>query len=172
MSLDLYIESKTPITHRGTGVYVRENGETKELQTKEEVLRHFPDVNPDEIEVREYEDNTYFHLNLTHNLNKMAAKCEPVTYASNGVPYSMRHNLYKVLWRPGEIGIITPTMSYVDNVIQCYKRLMEEPDFFKQYNPENGWGTYEQLLEGTRKYVGALMDIIGKLEDYTIVADI
>ena len=32
MSLDLYITSKTPIRKRGTGVYVRENGETRELK--------------------------------------------------------------------------------------------------------------------------------------------
>ena len=30
MSLDLYIKAKTPVRKRGTGVYVRENGQTVE----------------------------------------------------------------------------------------------------------------------------------------------
>ena len=64
MSLDLYIYSKTPVLHRGTGVYIRDNGETKELTTKQEVLTYFPDVNPDDIEEKTYEDNTYFHINI------------------------------------------------------------------------------------------------------------
>lgn len=42
MSLDLYIKSNTPVLHRGTGVYIRDNGETKELTTKQEVLTYFP----------------------------------------------------------------------------------------------------------------------------------
>ena len=37
MGLDLYIKSKTPIKKRGTGVYVRENGKTRELKTVAEV---------------------------------------------------------------------------------------------------------------------------------------
>ena len=49
MNLDLYIYSKTPVLHRGTGVYVRDNGETKELATKQEVLTYFPDINPDTL---------------------------------------------------------------------------------------------------------------------------
>lgn len=44
MSLDLYIYSKTPVLHRGTGVYIRDKGETRELETKQEVLTYFPDV--------------------------------------------------------------------------------------------------------------------------------
>ena len=64
MSLDLYIESKTPVLHRGTGVYIRENGEMRELATKQEVLTHFPDANPDDIEERTYEDDEYFHLRV------------------------------------------------------------------------------------------------------------
>lgn len=37
MRLDLYITSKTTIHKRGTGVYDRENGQTVELKTMEEV---------------------------------------------------------------------------------------------------------------------------------------
>jgi len=54
MSLDLYITSKTPIRKRGTGVYVRENGQTVELKTMEEVRSHFPDSDLSHITVQEY----------------------------------------------------------------------------------------------------------------------
>lgn len=53
MSLDLYITSKTPIRKRGTGVFVRENGQTVELKTMEEVRSHFPDADLSHITVHE-----------------------------------------------------------------------------------------------------------------------
>lgn len=37
MSLDLYIKSNYPVKHRGTGVFVRDNGQTRELKTIDEV---------------------------------------------------------------------------------------------------------------------------------------
>lgn len=76
MSLDLYIYSKTPVLHRDTGVYIRDKGETRELETKQEVLTYFPDINPDDIEEKTYESNTYLHINLTHNLTDMADECK------------------------------------------------------------------------------------------------
>ena len=51
MSLDLYITSKTPVRKRGTGVYVRENGKTRELRTLNEVIDHFPDADVSHIQV-------------------------------------------------------------------------------------------------------------------------
>ena len=44
MSLDLYIKTSTPVIKRGTGVYVREDGKTKELKTMAEVKERFPDA--------------------------------------------------------------------------------------------------------------------------------
>jgi len=55
MSLDLYIKTKTPVVKRGTGVYVRENGKTKELKTMTEVKERFPDVDLSQIKIFEYE---------------------------------------------------------------------------------------------------------------------
>lgn len=39
MSLDLYIISKKPVKHKGTGVWVRENGQNKELSPEEAMER-------------------------------------------------------------------------------------------------------------------------------------
>ena len=167
MSLDLYIVSKTPVLHRGTEVYIKENGETKELKTKQEVLTHFPDTNPDNINEITYKDNIYFHLNITHNLTEMADKCCVPLDNNNSV------SLYQLMWHPEDtLGIITPTMDYVTELMSCYKMLAENPDLFKRYNPDNGWGTYEQLLHKVKKYIEALISISDNFKDYTIVADI
>lgn len=172
MSLDLYIYSKTPVLHRGTGVYVRDNGETKELSTKQEVLTYFPDINPDTIEEKTYEDDIYFHINLTHNLTNMADKCEIVGKCIHKKDESTI-TLYDLLWRPdANLGITTPNMDYVENVIGCYRQLLEKKDFFEKFNPSNGWGTYEQLLKKTKEYINALMSIFDNFENYTIYADV
>lgn len=171
MSLDLYINSEKPVLHRGTGVYIRENGETVELKTKQEVLAHFPDANPDEIDERTYEDNEYFHMNLTHNLTEMANECKVDPYSSCITVNGERPTLYNLLWHPSEtMGIEEPTIEYVEGLMSCYKRLLKDADYFKKFNPKNGWGTYEQLLGRTRQYINALMSISDDFENYTIVA--
>ena len=73
MSLDLYIKSSRPVRHRGTGVFVREDGRTRELRTLKEVREHFPDADLSDIRVTDYEDDELFHMNLTHNLTTMAS---------------------------------------------------------------------------------------------------
>ena len=71
--LDLYIRSHTPVKHRGTGVFIRDNGQTRELKTIEEVKAHFPDADTSDIDIREWEDDELFHCNMTHNLTEMAS---------------------------------------------------------------------------------------------------
>lgn len=171
MSLDLYIESKTPVLHRGTGVYIRENGEMRELATKQEVLTHFPDANPDDIEERTYEDDEYFHLNLTHNLTDMAEKCviESKHFFNDG---NNHISLYDLVWHPEEnLGIEVPSMDYIQDITSCYNLLLRDPNFYKKYNPENGWGNYEQLTNGVKKYLNALISISDNFENYRIIAD-
>ena len=73
MSLDLYLKSSKPVRHRGTGVFIRENGAKRELQTVEEVKAYFPDADLSDIHMYDYEDDTLFQLNLTHNLTEMAS---------------------------------------------------------------------------------------------------
>lgn len=170
MSLDLYIKSKTPVLHRGTGVYIRDKGETRELETKQEVLTYFPDVNPDDIEEKTYENNTYFHTNLTHNLTNMADECKVI---GNCISKKEGNTvtLYDLLWHPDEnLGIKTPNMDYMEDVMKCYRKLLKEDEFFKGFNPSNGWGTYEQLLRRTKEYIKALTSISDDFENYTIYA--
>ena len=53
---------KNEISKKGTGIFVRENGGTKE---------RFPDT---EIIEFNYEDDYVFNQNITHNLGKMASE--------------------------------------------------------------------------------------------------
>ena len=173
MSLDLYIESKTPVLHRGTGVYIRENGGTKELITKEEVLKYFPNVNANDIKETSYEDNTYFHINITHNLTDMASQWWIIGSSNyNSDEDSAVVTLYDLLWHPKDnLNIETPTMDYVLDIVSCYKTLLNNPDTFKKYNPDNGWGSYEQLIGKTKEFIAALIKISDNFENYTIIAD-
>ena len=172
MSLDLYIKSKTPVLHRGTGVYIRENGETIELKTKQEVLRHFPGANPDDIEEKTYEDNEYFHMNLTHNLTEMAEKCKAEYYSDCITINGERATLYDLLWHPKEkLGIEESTLEYLQGLMSCYKVLLKDKDYYRKFNPSNGWGTYEQLVKRTKEYLTVLQSISDNFENYTIIAD-
>ena len=56
MSLDLYIYSRRPVRHQGTGVFVRDNGQTRELKTIDEVQQHFPDADLSDIHVADSRD--------------------------------------------------------------------------------------------------------------------
>jgi hypothetical protein len=99
MSLDVSLISKTPITKKGTGVFIRENGKNKEL-TIEEVRDKFPNA---VIEENEFETECVFDANITHNLNKMADAA----------------GIYEACWRPEEIGAtnnnrISTIISQVD----------------------------------------------------------
>lgn len=173
MSLDLSIYSNTPVLHRSTGVYIRENGKTKELATKQEVLTHFPDANPDDIKETTYEDNVYFHVNLTHNLTEMAHKCEIDGNCFNKESKSNKVSLYDLLWHPGDnLGIVTPSLDYLQDIMTCYTIILSNPNKFKKYNPSNGWGTYEQLVEATKNYMNALLSISTEFENYTIDANV
>ena len=79
-----------------------------------------------------------FTDNVTHNLNEMATEA----------------CLYSVLWRPEELDIefanelITPLQKGLD-------LLLANPEQFKKFNPVNGWGDYEGLVEFVRNYLDA-----------------
>ena len=111
MSLDLYIYSRRPVRHQGTGVFVRDNGQTRELKTIDEVRQHFPDAELSDIHVTDYEDNELFHMNLTHNLTEMASHVPiagtdghlslPQDYERDEPSFSPKPlTAYNLLWHP------------------------------------------------------------------------
>lgn len=137
MSLDLYLSTKQKREHVGTGVFIREDGKTKELQTIEEVRAHFPDMDTSEIEERVYETNYLFDKNITHNLGKMA----------DHVPCNEGKNtLYHLLWRPEEHDFCKVTEQYRLMIAECLAYMLTHRTELEQYNPSNGWGSYDSLL--------------------------
>jgi hypothetical protein len=75
---------------------------------------------------------------LTHNLGEMAEAA----------------SIYHAIWRPEEIGADT-----AEQIIPLLRVgldwLKREPEFFKKFNPENGWGHYEDLVDFVEKYLVA-----------------
>lgn len=136
MSLDvhLYIPGATA---EGTGIYIREDGQNREL-TRAEWDEKFPDREPI---IANYEKDYIYSANITHNLAKMAGHA----------------GLHLPLWRPEEIGIeyayqlIAPLRAGLD-------ALRRDPEFMKRSNPENGWGNYDNLVEFTERYLKACED--------------
>lgn len=88
-----------------------------------------------------------FNWNITHNLGRMAAEVK----LSNGL------TLYNVLWRPDEHGI-THAHAIVDYLDEGWNILMSDPEHYRQWDPENGWGSYEGLCNFVYTYRNACRD--------------
>ncbi len=79
-----------------------------------------------------------YEANITHNLNIMAEKA----------------GIYKHLWRPEELGI-TKAKELIIPLADGLKELELKPEYFRQFNAENGWGIYENLAQFVREYLDA-----------------
>jgi hypothetical protein len=85
--------------------------------------------------------------NITHNLGKMA----DAVVLANG------KTLYQVLWRPDEHNWKTAE-DIAEMLDEGWNILLSDPEKFKKYNPENGWGNYEGLCEFVYRYRNACWD--------------
>ena len=74
--------------------------------------------------------------NITHNLGNMADHA----------------GLYKPMWRPEELGINT-AKELIPYLEKGLDRLEEDPEFFEQFDPSNGWGSYDNLVGFTIRYL-------------------
>jgi hypothetical protein len=82
-----------------------------------------------------------FWRNITHNLNKMAHAA----------------GIYEALWSPEEIGI-TKAKQLIEPLTEALELLRSDPEKFKVFNPENGWGNYENLKEFVLDYLNACIE--------------
>ena len=87
-----------------------------------------------------YEDVCDFDYNITHNLSTMAGKA----------------GIYQHLWRPEELGI-SKASELIDPLTVGLADLKGRPDYFKEFNPPNGWGNYDNLVAFVEKYLEACM---------------
>lgn len=159
MGLNVSLISDTPIMRKGTGVFIRENGSNKELSV-EEIKQKFPNADHTKYSEVEYETNEVWEGNITHNLGEMATLAR----------------LYNAIWRPYRLhmdypDVITGTAIEIEfekthhmkaeNVISFlvsgYFSLRSNIDEWKKMNPENGWGTYEQLVDFVVDYAAACL---------------
>lgn len=86
--------------------------------------------------------------NITHNLGKMAGE----VILSNGM------TLYQVLWRPDEMVGLNKAEDIAELLDEGWNILLSDPDKFKKYNPENGWGSYDGLCNFVYEYRNACWD--------------
>ncbi len=86
--------------------------------------------------------------NITHNLGKMALQVK----LSNGM------TLYDVLWRPDEQEGLKFARNIADLLDEGWNILLSNPGFYKQWNPENGWGSYDGLCNFVYNYRNACWD--------------
>lgn len=84
------------------------------------------------------ESEELFWKNITHNLSEMAEQA----------------GVYAVVWHPEESGINTAN-QLIEPLAAGLKRLESDPDGFRKYNPPNGWGRYEVLVDFVKKYLSA-----------------
>jgi len=79
-----------------------------------------------------------FEANITHNLATMAEEA----------------GLYSYLWRPEELGI-TKAGFLIQPLTEGLDLLQSDKDYFKKFNPINGYGDYDGLTEFVRNYIRA-----------------
>lgn len=89
-----------------------------------------------------------FDANITHNLNKMASEVK----LSNGM------TLYDVMWRPDEQEGLKFAKDIAELLDEGWNILLADPDRFKKFNPENGWGSYDGLCDFVYEYRNACWD--------------
>lgn len=87
------------------------------------------------------DDKTVYTANITHNLNRMASEA----------------GIYEYLWRPDEIGV-TKAEQLIEPLRDGLALLKSEPDRFKAFNPENGWGSYDGLVGFVKQYLAACQE--------------
>ena len=141
MSLDvsLYVDNDVNDVNETncTGIFIREDGQVKEISL-EEWYKRFPEKGEPVVVQMPRENDCIFSRNITHNLNKMAHAAE----------------IYKVIWRPDEVGFSTAN-QLIELLTAGLALLKSDPDKFKEYNPPNGWGTYDVFVDFVHEYLDA-----------------
>lgn len=89
-------------------------------------------------DLNNYNYNFLYEDNITHNLTRMAKAA----------------GIYKYIWRPEENNI-----KYAGDLIEYleegYCKLINNPDFYREFEPANNWGSFEGLLNFVMGYLGA-----------------
>ena len=79
-----------------------------------------------------------YRANITHNLGEMAKAA----------------GIYQALWRPEEEGYLYGK-DLIEPLTKGLALLTANPERFKAFNPSNGWGSYEGLVQFVVMYLEA-----------------
>ena len=143
MSLDVYLympKTETKPNPIREAIFIRENGQTKEI-TRKEWDERYPGREPSVVTVGgtdDSEDECVFEYNITHNLGTMAELA----------------GVYKAIWRPEEIDV-THAFQLIPLLEQGLKFLSENEVECQKVAPSNGWGTWAGLLTFVGEYLDA-----------------
>jgi hypothetical protein len=97
-------------------------------------------VSSDPVRVIDDDDSEtteVYTANITHNLSKMATVA----------------GLYEVLWKPN----VSKAYELIVPLSTGLVELMTNPEKYKVYNPKNGWGDYDGLVEFMKDYLTACL---------------
>jgi hypothetical protein len=136
MSLDVWLYNPNVQHETKKRIFIRYNGQTREITMREWHLEYPEQVPVETLPV--FEDEILFERNITHNLNKMADAA----------------GIYKELWCPYELGYTT-AKELIEPLTKGLAKLKSDPNLYKGFNPKNGWGNYEGLVEFVTKYLDA-----------------
>ncbi len=81
---------------------------------------------------------TVFMSNITHNLTTMAS----------------RAGIYNVVWHPENMNI-DKACEIIPILQDGIKMLEANPEYFKQFEPKNKWGTYDNFVPWLKRYLAA-----------------
>ena len=149
MCLSFIIRSDKKYESKGTGVFIRDAKGTRELQTIDEIMVYFPELDINNITQEYYESYDVWSGDITHNLGYMASYI-PVNEST----------LYYYLWRPYEIGFDYVNKDYVSGISQAYDYMISNKDTLEKYASRDNSETYEELLN----FVESLKNCIVNLE--------
>lgn len=79
-----------------------------------------------------------FDCNITNNLIDMAKEAQ----------------IFECIWLPGDLKIQS-AKELVAPLSAAVKRMKDDPERFKVFNPPNGWGAYDSFLSFVERYLEA-----------------
>lgn len=83
---------------------------------------------------------TVYDANITHNLAEMANAA----------------GIYEALWRPEELGYGTTLAAHLIPLLEeGLRKLEENPEYFRRYEPPNKWGDYDGFVRFVSRYLEA-----------------
>lgn len=91
--------------------------------------------------VESKEEHESHWQNITHNLGRMAREA----------------GIYDCLWRAPENGFIKAS-QLIEPLEKAISEMKEKPDHFKQFDSDNGWGTYKDFLPWLKTLLQACKD--------------